>query len=350
MRIAALASGYAAAGPPLEAAPAVEYASFDDAAGVLGAAVAAEDLDAIDAAATWLGARATADELIALLGSTFLARLSAAGHANIYLALLARTQPRGLPGQMLRHPARAVGTDSGRAIALPPVRPGRSAPELLTALSGVEPVGPPAVPFIAPLVEHAQRERVFDALLANDGTFPAPDAVPFALLRVAAHAMLQGPPDHAPYGWTHCLTLAQAPLLVAAGHRDAAEPTFVAMAYIAAHWAGYGTGCVDLDHVPDRTELRLEDALTAAPSLAASAAWHAPDAASAAAVLATAASRNHDAHRVKYTLACLVAAACDRPAAPLYLASAAYLNAWWEAHGDASDPLPELAHGLVSTP
>jgi hypothetical protein len=51
-------------------------------------------------------------------------------------------------------------------------------------------------------------------------------------------------------------------------------------------------------------------------------------------VLATAAAVHHDAHRVKYTLACLEAAGDDPGAAPLYLAAAAHLNAWWEAHRD----------------
>jgi hypothetical protein len=49
-------------------------------------------------------------------------------------------------------------------------------------------------------------------------------------------------------------------------------------------------------------------------------------------MLATSAAINHDAHRVKYTLACLDAAACDPSAARLYLAAAAYLNAWWQTH------------------
>jgi hypothetical protein len=41
---------------------------------------------------------------------------------------------------------------------------------------------------------------------------------------------------------------------------------------------------------------------------------------------------------VKYTLACLDAAAADPSAEPLYLAAAAYLNGWWELRGDPDDP------------
>ncbi len=57
---------------------------------------------------------------------------------------------------------------------------------------------------------------------------------------------------------------------------------------------------------------------------AASAAWHAPD--RAPSVLAAAAAVNHDARRVKYSMACLEAAAEDPAADRLYLPVATYLN------------------------
>ena len=43
------------------------------------------------------------------------------------------------------------------------------------------------------------------------------------------------------------------------------------------------------------------------------------------------ASAHHDAHYVKYTLACLDASADDPDAGNLYVAAAAYLAAWWAA-------------------
>jgi hypothetical protein len=46
--------------------------------------------------------------------------------------------------------------------------------------------------------------------------------------------------------------------------------------------------------------------------------------------LATRASLHGDAHRVKYTLACLDAIATDPGHEALYLAAAAYLSAWWD--------------------
>ena len=54
--------------------------------------------------------------------------------------------------------------------------------------------------------------------------------------------------------------------------------------------------------------------------------------------LATRASVQRDAHLVKYTLACLDAAAADPPQRRLYLAAAASLVAWWAVAGAA--PLP----------
>ena len=219
-RIVALAEGYEASGPPLDPPPPPPFRSTTEAAAALAAAVAAGDLPDVDAAAAWLGDRAGPGELVGLLSGTFLDRLSAAGHGNIYLALLSRTQPRGLPGQMLRHPAQALALDSGRRIRVPETTTaddpdGALARELLDAVQRVAPIGPPPSDFIAPLVEHAQDGGAFDGLVGADEVFVAPRRTPHSLLRFAAHAMLQGALDEVPYGWTHCLTLAQAPLLVA---------------------------------------------------------------------------------------------------------------------------------------
>ena len=72
-------------------------------------------------------------------------------------------------------------------------------------------------------------------------------------------------------------------------------------------------------------------ALDGTPEDAVASAWHATPATAPRIVeaLATRASLHHDAHLVKYTLACLDARRADPEAAPLFLASAAYLSAWW---------------------
>jgi hypothetical protein len=196
--------------------------------------------------------------------------------------------------------------------------------------------------FIAPMVEHAQDNRVFDVLLDDDGAFTSPPTTPNSLLRFAAHTMLQGPPDQSPYGWTHCLTLAQAPLMLAASTTDPSRAVFVAAAYLAAHWAGLGAGSVDPAFVPPPVALPLDAALDAGPAAAAGAAWHGRDVDATDATLATHASLAHDAHRVKYTLACLDAAAADPGHRSLYLAAAAALHAWWHEHPDLTDPLRDV--------
>ena len=228
---------------------------------------------------------------------------------------------------MLRHPARALGLGSEHRIHVPPAGTADATRLLLNRLAEVDVIGPPPSFFIAPMVEHAQDGGAFAGLLEPDGTFVAPAKTPFELQRFAAQAMLQGPPDQAPYGWTHCLTLAQAPLLLAAAQpgRDPAAAIYVATAYLAAHWAGLGDGHVDLTYEP------------ADPG---------PDAVTR---LATAASVNHDAHRVKYTLACLDAVATDPSHRSLYLAAASYLSGWWDARPDAADPLGAVTPGLVAS-
>ncbi len=345
LRIASLAAVYQASGPPLAAPAPRDFASLDDAATALVDGIDLEDLDGVDTAAAWLGLRLRPDQLVAVLADHTIDRLSAAGHGNIYLQLLARNQPRGLPQQMLRHPARQLAIRSKRRIGLPPTH--LSADQALPAclvesLTRVPVVGPPSQPGIAAIVEHAQHHDVLSGLLDADGTFIAPETQPFELLRFAAHAMLQGPLDAAAYGWTHCLTLAQAALMVAPACTNPAQAVYVAMTYLASHWATLGQGTLDLDGlVPDPADTDLDALLSASPQQAAAAAWHASGHGDIVTRLATSAACAHDAHRAKYTLACLDAAAADRASAPLYLAAGAYLNAWWVQHPDRSDPLSD---------
>ena len=315
-RLAVLAEGYAESGPPLPPARHVDFASPAAAAGVLSKGVDYEDLDAVDEAATWLATNAGIRALPPLLASTFLDRLSAAGHANIYLALLARPAPSALGASMLRPVARAVAQGSHQRIAVPPITSDGDTTSIARTLATTPHVPPPGIPFIAPLVLTAQEGGAFADLLDADGAFAAPAVPPGAILRVAARTMLQGTPDQAPYGWTHCFTLAQAPLLLAgAGAAPVGAAAWVSAAYVAAHWSCYGSGVVDLDTPVIR-----------APSVTATS-------------LASAAASAHDAHLVKYTLACLDAAAADPTQRDLYLAAAADLHGWWSEHGDATDPL-----------
>ncbi len=128
-------------------------------------------------------------------------------------------------------------------------------------------------------------------------------------------------------------------MLIAGSCTDPGQAAFVSLAYLAAHWAGLGADRVENWFSPRAVEASVDEALTDSPAVAAAAAWHTADPARTLTSLATSASLAHDAHRVKYTLACLDAATADPMQRRLYLAAAAFLNAWWRHHPDPSDPL-----------
>ena len=145
--------------------------------------------------------------------------------------------------------------------------------------------------------------------------------------------------EFAPYGWSHCLTLPQA--VLRHRRRGAGDPS------PRSRWPA-PTSSASARRRPARPRptppepipaSHWRDALDADRATAAAAAWHAPggDRAALISELATRASIRHDAHLVKYTLACIDAAADDPAHARLFLAAAASLGAWWQAHGDPDD-------------
>jgi hypothetical protein len=125
------------------------------------------------------------------------------------------------------------------------------------------------------------------------------------LLRAAARAMLVADPDHAPYGWSHCLTMPQAVMGLAGDAITARSAVAIAATYVVGFRAALGQVDLVPDHETDAPGIDVAD-------------------------LATAASLHHDAHLVKHTLACLDAAAYDPTHRSLYLAAAARLVAWWQ--------------------
>jgi hypothetical protein len=155
-----------------------------------------------------------------------------------------------------------------------------------------------------------------------------------ALARVAAWSMLQDEPAFAPYGWSHTLTMPQAALGIAHACRDPRAAIAVAATYVLGFRATLGRVPLEPAWVPSSAESRDSlAALEGTPAEAAAAAWHATadDLPRIVEALATRASLHHDAHLVKYTLACLDASRADPTAGTLYLAAAAYLSAWWRA-------------------
>ena len=151
------------------------------------------------------------------------------------------------------------------------------------------------------------------------------------LLRASALSMLHEPPDHAPYGWSHCLTMPQAVLGVAAACADPTRAFAVAATHVVGFRAALGQTALPDRYEPEPPGVDLVTALRSDPSRAATAMWHTPTDGVVAAVtdLAGRAAVHHDAHLVKYTLACLDAADWDREHARLYRSAAAALHTYW---------------------
>jgi hypothetical protein len=302
--------------------------------------VDAGDLDEVDRWAIALTDGATAGELRGALGPWVAASLAAAGHASIGLHLLGRPGTAAVPARVLRGTLRELARhpdwelrwfdDPTEEVAAPGV--------LREALLDVPVLGVPGSSFIYPLMHQAEESGLARQLLAGVARDKA--SLPAAtqdLQRLAAWSMLQEGPEHAPYGWSHCLTMPQAVLSVAA---HGAVPARTAIAVAATYVVGFrtATGTRPLDPTwapPAPTSSGLDDALAAGPEAAAAWAWASAlrgEQAELVAHLAARASEHEDAHLVKYTLACVDAASSDPDAAPLFLAAAASLRGWWAIH------------------
>lgn len=308
-------------------------------AAMLAGAIASGDLDTTDAAAAALAARTDAAALRALLAHDVVPRLAAAGHAPIFLQLLAAVRGADAPPvramlrPLVRELARAstwhldwwVGGGVGE-------RPADDGDALAHALAAVPYLGVPGSDFIFPLMDQAQRsgtaQRTITGVLPED-----PSATARVVARIAIRSMLQEPTDYAPYGWTHCLTMPQAVMALA----DVC-PEPVAAAVAATHVVGFRIAFapdpLDLGWTPARVGGDPVVALEGRPDDAAATVWHLPAEARPAMwrELATRASIHHDAHLVKYVDACLRVAAADPEFEHAALAAAAKLVAWWHDH------------------
>jgi hypothetical protein len=152
------------------------------------------------------------------------------------------------------------------------------------------------------------------------------------LLRIAAMSMLQDNPEQAPYGWSHCLTMPQGTLGISHWAADPSVSVAVAATFVLGFRSTQSTTPLDHAWVPDRTiRTDLDSFLDVGPAAAAATIWWVDSSQLPTLIdeLIRNAVHHHDAHLVKYTLACLDATTEDPDAHRLYLAAAAYLAGWW---------------------
>lgn len=338
-RIAAIAADYARAGDEVETR-ARDFANEQAALGALIAAMREGDADEVDAALLYLAPRVTVLSLRAALVDEIVPMLGAAAHAPILLAELPRLDARvGGAAALLRAPLRQIAKIAAARLswherAHADVFSGDAESELMARLAA-----PPRVrstsPYIAPTMLAVEANGYAEWLLTDVTADLSVAAAQRALLRAGAMSMLQDDPGHAPYGWSHALTMPQGVLACADASRDRRLIVRVA----ATHALGFRAtlGKARLRDAPPPTSAS-GDIVNVAPIDAAGAVFYA-DAGEAGEIrttLATRAATHGDAHLAKYTLACFDAAARDREAARWFLAAAAYLGAWWDANPGAS--------------
>ncbi len=305
-RIDLLRRQYLDAGSSVPAPVAVAVDDIPVAATQLLHAVAAGDLDLVDAVASALLPRLTAHEAIGLLGDGVVTSLAAAGHAPIGFALLARVQP-ALPVTLLRGALRSIAERPDWQVRWHLDVHAEGRPERLhDAIRSTPMLGRPGSDFIFPLMSQVQDTGVAADLLAPvlATRFDTAHAAR-TLIRVAAWSMVHDDPSQAPYGWSHALTMPQGVMAMAGAGVPPRTALAVAATFVVGFRAAHGTvpvpAVIDADDPP---QVSVAD-------------------------LATAAALHEDAHLVKYTLACLHAAADDPSHRALYLRAAAHLVDWW---------------------
>lgn len=311
-QIAAVAVRYALAGAEVDT-PDGAFRNEAVALAALLDALRSSDAQGADTALCFLLPRVSWWQLRAALVDEVMPRLGAAAHAPILLATLPRVADRvaGAAG-LLRAPLRTVAAAwhqrlSWHLEAAAPPAPTDPAQALLQALTA--PARVVASSSIASTMEAVERHGNAATHLAGPARALTPAQAERVLLRVAALSMLQDDPAHAPYGWSHCLTLPQAVLANADVARDPGALVAVAATHVLGFRATLGKVALDTDKpLPAFADAPAEQITP----------------------LATRAALHPDAHLAKYTLACFDAAARDTEAAPLFLAAAASLGAWWD--------------------
>lgn len=316
---------------------------LDDPLDALSAALAEGDIDAADHAYRALCRQRSTAELIADLAGSVLPHLGGAGHGSIFFELLPRFAPPGvnpalmartLVADLARHP-------DWRLTWIDQPRPRRHRTDSLTGrLLAPTSDEEPESTFIHPTMSLIDGSGLAAEVLGDVTLGLSVTQARGELLRVAAQSMLQDDPAHAPYGWTHCLTLPHAALAIAESSGDPQRAIDIAATYVLGFRATQSAGAIDPNwQPPPPTHLNADTALEAGPDTAAAYAWHATS--SERSCLAQAivdyAATHQDAHLAKYTAAAFHAARLDPAAAHLFGAASAYLAAWWHQH-DNNNP------------
>jgi hypothetical protein len=336
-RIAEIATRYARSGPEVDLTRRA-FAGEAAALAALTTAIPAGDVDAADGALVWLLERCSVPALIVGIADAVIPALGAAAHAPILLAMFLRSPEMGEAyGALLRAPVRYLTLQGAARLTWPSraaVPASAGCGGLLDALLSPPHVDSPSMP-IAPTMLAVEAAGLAERLLTAPTQSLSLEDAERSLLRLAAGSMLQDDPRHAPYGWTHCLTLPQGVLTLAAVAADQRAAIRVAATHVLGFRATLGTADLEPGRLlPPPT---TGSSSGANPAEAASIAFDTPVEAAGLlrAALAGHAVGHVDSHLAKYTLACFDAADRDPEAAPLYLAAAAYLGAWWEENPDA---------------
>ncbi len=333
-QIAAVAVRYTHAGPSIDD-PKITHTSTDTALSVLIGSLNEGNADGVDNALLFLLPRMPLFDLRRALVDHITPCLGAAGHAPILIAALAANNGINASG-LLRAPLRTLTASADVRLTWfqTQERTATSIDEttLFDRLAAPSRVTAPSTS-IAPMVLAVEQSGDATRLLQEPiRALSAQNAAQNAeqiLLRVAAYSMLQDDPTQAPYGWTHCLTLPQGLLRNVDASSNHHALIAVAATHVLASRAVLGKVAINANPPLPTSHKNLDDA---DPKTAASIAFHANPAQRKEIIttLATEAAIHHDAHLVKYTLACFNAAANDPAAAPLFIAAAAYLGAWWK--------------------
>jgi hypothetical protein len=341
-RIAEIATQFEAFGSPVSPPATVTPSSVSEATRILRNALDRGELDQVDALASWLGRHVEARDLTPLLADAVIPRLAAAAHAPIFLWLYPRVSPRGeVPAEMLRQVCRELARAPDWRIEWieqrAPADPA-SGERLFDALADAPRLGPSASNFIYPLMSRVDSADLAGAILGPVTSGSDVRDRARAVQHVAAWSMLTEPTDAAPYGWSHCLTMPQAVLETAWACVDPSSALAVAATFVLGFRASQSNVRIDrtIGSTWQDPRCSVGDAIRVGAATARAAMWHTTPENRRTAVgeLATFAATHHDAHLVKYTLACLDAAARDPGMAGLYLSAAATLAGWWSEHPD----------------